>query len=37
MFAAFKYLARITDSFFDAQMQRAARRISDTALLFSHR
>ena len=37
MFDALKYLGRISDALFDAQMQRVAQRISATALLFSHR
>jgi hypothetical protein len=36
MIAALHYLGRITDALFEAQMQRAAQRISARAQRFSH-
>ncbi len=36
MTAAFEYLGRITDRFFETQMRRMARKISERLELFSH-
>jgi hypothetical protein len=36
MIAALKYLGQITDLLFEAQMERAARRISARQQLFPH-